>query len=102
MAKARIFRQRKSAMQSGHANADDWVLEWEKTEPKQADPIMGWWGSGDTRSQLRLRFDSQDEAEAYCRREGLAYEVEIVPAHTTKPKAYADNFKFTRLQNWTH
>ena len=89
-------------MQSGKGNTGDWVLEWERTERKQADPIMGWWGSGDTRTQLRLRFETRDEAEAYAKREDLAYEVEIVPNRVQKPKSYADNFKYTRLMNWTH
>ena len=101
-ARARIFQSRKSSMQSGHNNTGDWVLEWERTERKQADPIMGWWGSGDTRTQLRLRFDSREEAEAYAKREALAVEVEIVPPRIQKPKSYADNFKYTRLMNWTH
>ncbi len=100
--RARIFKQRKSAMQSGHAKEDGWVLEWERTEPKRADPIMGWWGSGDTRTQLRLKFDSREEAEAYAKRENLSYEIEIVPDRIVKPKAYADNFKPGRLFNWTH
>ena len=102
MARARIFRQRKSAMQSGQANTGDWVVEWEKTERKTADPIMGWWGSGDMRTQLRLRFDSLEQAEAYAKRENLAYEVEIIPPRVSKPKSYSDNFKYTRLTNWTH
>ena len=101
-ARARIFKQRKSAMQSGHAKADDWILEWERTEPKRADPIMGWWGSGDMMSQLRLKFDSRESAESYAQREGISYEVEIVPDRIVKPKAYADNFRFGRPYNWTH
>ena len=100
--RARIFRQRKSATQSGRGNAEDWVLEWEKVERKAADPIMGWWGSGDTRTQVRLRFDSREEAEAFAKRDGLAYEVEIVPPRIQRPKSYADNFKYTRKMNWTH
>ena len=100
--RARIFRRRQSATQSGRANSADWVLEWEKAERKLADPIMGWWGSGDTRTQLRLQFDSQEEAEAYAKRQGLAYEVEINVPRVQKPKSYADNFKYTRLMNWTH
>jgi hypothetical protein len=101
-ARARIFKQRKSAMQSGHAKEDGWILEWERTEAKRADSIMGWWGSGDMMSQLRLKFDTREEAEAYAAREGITYELELVPDRITKPKAYADNFKFSRSTNWTH
>lgn len=100
--RARLFRQPKSAMQSGHAQAHDWILEWEPRDRHVADPIMGWVGSGDTRRQLRLHFDSREEAEAYAARNDLALDVEIVPARVIKPKAYADNFKPGRRMNWTH
>ena len=52
--RARIFRRRQSATQSGRANSDDWVLEWEKTERKLADPIMG---HGQPVGQIELLFD---------------------------------------------
>ena len=100
--RARLFRQPKSAMQSGQARTREWVLEWEKREKQAADPIMGWVGSGDTQRQVRLFFDMREEGERYAAREGLALEVEIVPERVIKPKAYADNFKFGRRNNWTH
>ena len=61
-------------------------------EAKQADPLTGWAGSGDTREQIRLSFPTLDAAKAYCDREGVEYHV--VPAQTRKLKlqAYADNF----------
>ena len=37
---------------------------------------MGWTSSGDTRQQLRLWFDTKEEAIAYAEREGIAYRVE--------------------------
>ena len=37
---------------------------------------MGWTSSGDTRQQMRLWFDSKEEAIAYATREGIAYRVE--------------------------
>jgi hypothetical protein len=63
---------------------------------------MGWSGSSDTRGQIRLKFDTQDEAVAFAERQGLAYSVELARPRRMKPKAYADNFKFTRAENWTH
>ncbi len=100
--RARLFRQPKSAMQSGQARTREWVLEWEKQESQSADPIMGWISSGDTQRQVRLFFDTREEGERYAQREGLTLEVEIVPDRVIKPKAYADNFKFGRRNNWTH
>ena len=102
MARARIFRQEKPATQSGLARVGDWVLDFEPSEQRRSDPLMGWTGSGDTQAQVRLRFDSKDEALAYADAAGLAYEVELPQDRKVKPKAYADNFKFGRSENWTH
>jgi hypothetical protein len=63
---------------------------------------MGWIGSADTQGQVKLTFDTQEEAVAYAERNGLSYEVEIAPPRRIRPKAYADNFKYDRIENWTH
>jgi hypothetical protein len=90
---ARIYQQPKNAMQSGKARTRQWVLEFEPAEPRKPDPLTGWAGSGDTRSQLRLTFPTETAARAYAEREGIAYHV-IPPApHTLKLQAYADNFR---------
>lgn len=100
---ARIHRPPKSAMQSGRANADAWVLEFAPAEAKRRDPLMGWSGSGDTEGQVRLRFATREAAVAYATAQGIAFEVEEpAPAPAIKPKAYADNFKFGRTENWSH
>ena len=100
--RARIFQQPKNAMQSGRATSEDWVLEFEPSEPRRADPLMGWSGSADTQSQLRLIFASRAEAVAYAERQGVAFDVELPRARITKPKAYSDNFRVGRIENWTH
>jgi hypothetical protein len=100
--RARIFRQPKSAMQSGYAGTQDWVLEYEATGPRRADPLMGWIGGTDTRSQVRLIFPSADEAVAYAEQHELAFDLELPREKIFRPKAYADNFKFGRAENWTH
>lgn len=94
----RIYRPAKSAMQSGRANSKRWVLEFEPQEAKEIDPLMGWIGSGDTSNQLRLRFDSKEEAIAYAERQGLSYRVFADrPRRDIRPKSYADNFRFDRV-----
>ena len=101
-AKARIYQQPKNAMQSGMANTQEWMLEFEQSEARLADPLMGWIGSADTQAQVRLKFDSRDAAVGYAEKNGLAYEVELPRERRFRPKAYADNFKFSRFENWTH
>ncbi|WP_374764653.1 ETC complex I subunit [Yunchengibacter salinarum] len=91
--KARIYRPAKTAMQSGTANTRKWVLEYEPEEPKRLDPLMGWTGSGDMRRQIKLKFDTRDEAIQYAKRYDIPHEV--LPEHRRRTiiKAYADNFK---------
>ena len=99
---ARIYRQPKTAMQSGMAGTEGWVLDFEPAQARRADPLMGWSGSADTQTQVRLRFDSREEAVAYAERNGLPHDIELPHIRHTRPKAYADNFRFGRPENWTH
>lgn len=93
MATARISQIDRKTTQSGKANAGLWMLEFERQEAQRADPLTGWNGSGDTRTQVRITFKSRDDAIAYAERHGLSYH--IVPATPSKLKiqAYADNFR---------
>ncbi|WP_413203808.1 ETC complex I subunit [Rhodospirillum sp. A1_3_36] len=97
MAKARIYQPAKTAMQSGRGNTHKWVLEFEPTERKVTDALMGWVGSGDMDTQVRLKFPTRAEAESYCKREGITYTVTVANPRQIKPKAYADNFAFKKI-----
>lgn len=93
MATARIWQRPKSSMQSGKARLGQWVLEFEQTEAKRADPLTGWAGSGDTPGQIQLKFPTLEAAIAYADKEGYAYHVEPAPQPKLKLQAYADNFR---------
>jgi hypothetical protein len=90
---ARIYQRMKNAMQSGRHRVGLWTLEFEPDEGQRADPLTGWAGSADTRRQLRLTFPSQEAAEAYAKKEAIAYHVVAGPERVLKIQAYADNFK---------
>jgi hypothetical protein len=90
---ARIYQRPKNAMQSGKALLDEWILEFAPAEARKADPLMGWTGSGDTQSQVQLRFASRDEALAYAAKHGIAAAVHATPPRRLKLQAYADNFR---------
>jgi hypothetical protein len=98
----RIYKPARNAMQSGKGKSGGWVVEFEQAAPRTADPLMGWTSSGDTRQQLKLSFDSREEAVAYAEREGLAYSVATVAPVRAHKKSYSDNFKWGRSDNWTH
>ena len=95
--KVRIFRPSKTAMQSGRANTEQWVLEYEPSDRREVEELMGWTSSRDTRRQLDLRFDSREEAVGFAERRGLAYELLEPRERKARPKAYADNFSFKRV-----
>ena len=102
MSSARIYQLPKSAMQSGRAKSEGWVLEFPPCEARKPDPVRGWIGSADPQAQVRLKFETQDEAVAYATRKGISFAVELPQLRKFKPKAYADNFAFGRSDNWTH
>ena len=102
MTTARIFKPAKTAMQSGTAKTKSWVLEFEPAMPRAVEPLMGWTSSADTRQQVRLRFDTKEEAIAYCEHRGIPYIASDSKQPTRRVMAYADNFAYGRRIPWTH
>ena len=99
---ARIYRPSRTAMQSGKAKTRRWMLVYEPQEPKRVEPLMGYTSSGDMLSQVRLNFDTKEEAIDYAERHDIPYRVEVPHDATRKKVAYSDNFKYDRRQPWTH
>jgi hypothetical protein len=80
-------------MQSGMARADEWVLEFESSAPRRADPLMGWSGGTDTQTQVSLTFATLEAAKGYAERYGIDYHLVPPAPRTLKIQSYADNFK---------
>ena len=99
---ARIYRPAKTAMQSGQAKTREWIMDYEPEEPRVVELLMGWTSSGDMKGQIRLRFESKEDAVAYAERHGIAYQVFDTKAAARRGLSYADNFAFTRRGAWTH
>ena len=102
MSVARIYKPAKTAMQSGQAKTKDWVLDYEPSEPREIEPLMGWTSSGDMRQQLRLAFETKEEAIAYCERHGIPYQLAEPHVAARRVISYADNFAYARRIPWTH
>jgi len=99
---ARIYKPAKTAMQSGTARTRNWMLEFEAEQARSIDPLMGYTSSSDMTSQVKMRFESKEQAVAYAEKHGLAYQV-VEPKKGKKSiRAYSDNFKFGRIGQWTH
>ncbi len=96
MAQARIYRPAKTAMQSGRGNTKRWLLEYEQATQRRPDPLMGWISAGDTLNQIRLRFDTVEEAVAFAQKHGLNYAIIEPHQRVFKPKSYAENFRYDR------
>ncbi len=100
---ARIFKPSKTAMQSGQAKTEGWVLEFDSKAARSIDPLMGWTSSEDTRpGQVRLSFSSQTEAIEYANHHKIPYQLINEKKKTPVIKAYSDNFSFQRRKPWTH
>ena len=98
---ARIYRPARTATQSGQGK-DKWVLEYEPEVARSIDPLMGWTSSSDMKSQIKLQFDTKEEAIAYAERNGVAYRVEEPMPTTRKIMSYSDNFAPNRVVPWSH
>ena len=98
MAHARILRPAKTAMQSGNALTRKWVLEYEPASKREPDPLMGWTSALDTLNQVRLRFDTLEEAVTFAQSKGLDYTIIEPHARSPKAKSYADNFRYDRVR----
>lgn len=100
---ARILQPARNAMQSGQAKSRRWLLAFDPASPRKIEPLMGWTSSSDTRQQLRLWFDTREEAIAYAERNGIPYRVEEPrPSRPRRVAAYSDNFRPDRPVPWTH
>ncbi|WP_321831166.1 ETC complex I subunit [Thalassovita sp.] len=102
--RARIYQPARNAMQSGMAKTRQWVLDYEPAEARDIDPLMGWISSGDTQTQVRLKFDSKEAALEYAEEKGL--EAVVLTPQTRKPNlragGYGENFATNRRGPWTH
>ncbi len=99
---ARIYRPARTAMQSGQAKTKEWMLDYEPEQARTVEPLMGWTSSSDMKQEVRLQFDSKEEAIAYCEREGIPYQLFDSKLSARPRISYSDNFAYPRREAWTH
>ena len=102
--RARIYQPAKTAMSSGTAKTRVWLLEFLPESPRDVDPLMGWTSSDDTQSQVRLQFDTREEAEEYAKEHGIDAQVRLPNRRKANIRAggYGENFATGRRGAWTH
>ena len=91
MKKVKIFKPAKTAMQSGRKNTKKWILEFD-TFNNEISPLMGWISSKDTMSEVKLEFDTKEQAINYAKKNNLNYYVLEPQKRKIIKKSYSDNF----------
>ena len=91
MKKAKIYKPSKTAMQSGMANTKNWLLEFD-TLNTEIEPLMGWVSSKDTMSEVKLQFDTKEQAINYAKKNDIDYYVAEPKKRKIIKKSYTDNF----------
>ncbi|MDA4631705.1 ETC complex I subunit, partial [Escherichia coli] len=71
-------------------------------QPRKVEPLMGYTSSRDMKSQIRLSFETKEEAIAYAQKNGIAYSVQEPKEIRRRVVSYSENFRFDRKQPWTH
>lgn len=87
---ARIYQIGTSSTQSG-AGSSKWMLAF-TPENKTIDNVMGWVSSLDTMHEVKIHFDTEEEAVRFA--EKNHYDFEVIRSQKSKmiKKNYADNF----------
>ena len=89
--KAKIYKPTKSSMQSGLMKTKEWVLEF-IVHNDQINPLMGWQISSNTLSEVKMNFDTKDDAIDYAKKNKINYMVVEPNKRSIVKKSYADNF----------
>lgn len=92
--KVMIVSPAKNAMQSGMAKKDEWMLVFPAETRPTIDGLTGWSSMQDTNQQLKLSFQTKDEAIEYAQKNNLRFEVSEPKQRVIKPKSYSANFAF--------
>ena len=98
----KIYKPSKSSMQSGHRNTKKWLAEYISDSEQIKDTLMGWNSSLDTKSQIKVFFNTKQQAIEWAQKNNYQYFVEDSKKRKIKPKSYASNFDINRKESWTH
>jgi hypothetical protein len=92
-------RQHKT-VQSAEKLSHIWMITWDDKE-RWMNPLMGWTSSADPMSNVRLSFDSREEAIAFAERNGWKYRLraatQLQPAENYGQIKYAQVFLANKI-----
>ena len=78
-------------MQSGLMKTKEWVLEY-IVHNEQINPLMGRQSSSKTLSEVKMNFNSKEDAIDYAKKNKINYIVVEPNKRSIVKKSYADNF----------
>ena len=98
----KIFKPAKTAMQSGRGKTKQWLAEYVSDISTTKDTLMGWTSSSDTRNQIKIFFETKEQAIKWAKNNNYQFFVEEPQTRNIKPKSYSANFDMKRKEPWTH
>ena len=98
----KIYKPSKSSMQSGLGNTKQWLAEYIDEKDKIKDTLMGWNSSLDTKEQIKMFFETKDQAISWAKNNNEQFIVIEPKERKIKPKNYSSNFDMNRKEPWTH
>ena len=69
------------------------MLEYDLTTKRGPEDVMGWIASEDTLNQVRISFDTPEDAISYADKMGWSYTIGTKHVRKIKGRTYLDNFK---------
>ena len=98
----KIYKPAKTAMQAGRGKTKKWLAEYMSNSDNVKDSLMGWNSSLDTQSQIKIFFDTKEQAILWAKKNNYQFFVEEPKIKKIKPKSYVSNFAIDRKEPWTH
>ena len=98
----KIYKPTKTAMQSGLGKSKQWLAEYISDLDNIKDNLMGWTSSSDTKTQIKIFFDTKDKAIEWAKNNNYQYIVEEPMVRKLKIKSYSSNFDMNKKESWTH
>ena len=89
--KAKIYKPTKTSTQSGVGKTKKWILEY-IDESTTINPLMGWESSTNTLSEIKLFFDTKDQAVEYANKKKIDFVIIENNQRSFVKKSYTDNF----------
>ena len=98
----KIYKPSKTAMQSGIGKTKKWLAEYISDTDNIKDSLMGWNSSSYTKEQIKIFFDTKEQAIEWSKKNNEQFIVIEPKERKIKPKNYASNFDMNRKEPWTH